>query len=31
MTGIDMHKEDLDGTALVDYPLVKEQQIRLEN
>ncbi|MGN6271710.1 MAG: choloylglycine hydrolase [Protaetiibacter sp.] len=31
ITGIDMHAEDLDGTSLVDYPLVTSQQIRMEN
>ena len=29
ITAVDMHKEDMDGTELVSYPLVKEQQIRL--
>ena len=28
ITAVDMHKEDMDGTELVSYPLVKEQQIR---
>lgn len=31
ITGVDMHKEDLDASELVDYPLVKGQQIRFEN
>ncbi|WP_354056557.1 choloylglycine hydrolase [Dietzia sp. 2505] len=31
ITGIDMHKEDLDGSGLVAYPLVKSQQINLQN
>ncbi|WP_019181918.1 choloylglycine hydrolase [Microbacterium yannicii] len=31
VTGIDMHKEDLDGTGLVDYPLIKGQQIHMQN
>lgn len=29
ITGVDMHKEDLDGTKLISYPLVTEQQIRM--
>ena len=28
ITAVDMHKEDMDGTELVSYPLVEEQQIR---
>lgn len=31
ITGVDMHNEDLEGTALVDYPLIKGQQIRMQN
>ncbi len=31
ITGVDMHKENLDGTELAAYPLVKKQQIRMEN
>ena len=31
ITGVDLHKEDLDGSALVNYPLIKGQQIRMEN
>ena len=31
ITGVDMHKEDLDGAALVNYPLVQGQQIRMQN
>lgn len=31
ITGIDMHKEDLEGTEIIQYPLIKEQQIRLQN
>ncbi|WP_166867670.1 choloylglycine hydrolase [Salinibacterium sp. ZJ77] len=31
VTGVDMHKEDLDGHTLVDYPLVKGQQINMLN
>ncbi len=31
ITGVDMHKENLDGEELAVYPLVKGQQIRMEN
>lgn len=31
ITGVDMHKEDLEGRKLVDYPLVTGQQVRMEN
>lgn len=31
ITGVDMHKEDLDGTDLASYPLVTEQQILMKN
>lgn len=31
ISGIDMHRENLDGTALVSYPLILEQQIRMQN
>ena len=31
ITAVDMHKEDLDGDALIRYPLVKEEQIRMQN
>lgn len=31
VTGVDMHKEDLDGSELVSYPLVKGQQIKMLN
>ena len=31
ITGIDMHREDLDGSELAAYPLIKEQQIHLQN
>ena len=31
ITGIDMHKENLDGDTVVSYPLVKEQQFRWYN
>ncbi len=29
ITGVDMHKANLDGCSLVSYPLIKEQQIKL--
>jgi len=31
ITGVDMHKEDLDSATLVDYPMVKGQQIAMQN
>ena len=31
ITGVDMHRENLDGAALVNYPLIQGQQIRLQN
>lgn len=31
ITGVDMKKEDLTGRELISYPLVKEQQIRIQN
>lgn len=31
ITGVDMHKENLDGTKLVNYPLVSGQQINFMN
>ena len=31
ISAVDMHLEDLNGTSLVRYPLVQEQQIRLQN
>jgi len=31
ITGVDMRKENLDGDRLIAYPLVKGQQIRMEN
>lgn len=31
ITAVDMHKEDLDGRTLIRYPLVKEEQIRMQN
>ena len=31
ITGVDMHKENLDGTNLISYPLLKEQSIKIQN
>ncbi len=31
ITGVDMHREDLDGENLVSYPLVEETQILMQN
>ena len=31
ITAVDMHREDLDGDKLIRYPLVKEEQIRMQN
>lgn len=31
ITGVDMHREDLDSAQLVSYPLVREQQLHMEN
>lgn len=31
ITAVDMHKENLDGDTLIRYPLVKEEQIRMQN
>ncbi len=31
ITGVDMHKENLDSTTLVNYDLIKGQQIRMQN
>lgn len=31
VTGVDMHKEDLDGSDLAAYPLIKGQQILMQN
>ena len=31
ITGVDMYRENLDGVALVNYPLVQGQQIRMQN
>ena len=31
ITAVDMHREDLDGTQLVRYPLIQGEQIRMQN
>lgn len=31
ITAVDMHREDLDGSAVAAYPLITSQQIRLQN
>ena len=31
LSGVDMHHEDLDGSELVSYPLVKGQQVNMQN
>lgn len=31
ITGVDMHRENLDGTQIARYPLVTEEQIRVQN
>ncbi len=31
ITGVDMHREDLEGKALVRYPAIEEEQIRMQN
>ena len=31
VTGVDMHRENLDGSALAAYPLIKNQQIAMHN
>ena len=31
ITGVDMHREDLDGAVLVSYPLIQGQQINMQN
>lgn len=31
ITAVDMHKENLDSNKLVKYPLIKEEQIRIQN
>lgn len=31
VTGVDMHREDLEGSALVSYPLIQEPQFRMQN
>jgi choloylglycine hydrolase len=31
ITGVDLHREDLEGTALRQYPLIQTQQIHMQN
>lgn len=31
ITAVDMYKEDLEGKEIIQYPLIKEQQIRVQN
>jgi len=31
ITGVDMHREDLDASELISFPLVEGQQIRMQN
>ena len=31
ITGVDMHNENLDSQSIVSYPLIKEQQIKMQN
>ena len=31
ITAVDMHREDLEGTQLVRYPLIQGEQIRMQN
>lgn len=31
ITAVDMHRENLDGDTLVRYPIIKEEQIRMQN
>ncbi len=31
ITAVDMHKENLDGDRVIRYPLIKEEQIRIQN
>ena len=31
VNGVDMHREDLDGTQLATYPLIEEQELHLQN
>lgn len=31
ITGVDMHREDLDGRSLISYPLIQGQQIYMQN
>ncbi len=31
ITAVDMYQEDIDGTSLIHYPLIEEEQIRIQN
>lgn len=31
ITGVDMHRENLDGSQLICYPLMEERQLRIQN
>lgn len=31
ITGVDMHREDLEGKAIIRYPAIEEEQIRMQN
>jgi len=31
VTGVDLHKEDLDGSALAAYSLIKGQRVHMQN
>lgn len=31
ITAVDMHREDLDGDSLIRYPIIKEEQIKMQN
>ena len=31
ISGVDMYQENLEGTELVSYPLIRELQIRMQN
>ena len=31
ITAVDMHKENLDSKELISYPLIKEEQIKIQN
>ncbi|GFI61411.1 choloylglycine hydrolase [Clostridiales bacterium] len=31
ITAVDMHRENLDGAKIIHYPMIKEEQIRLQN